>query len=289
MPGADGLLKASWGRRLAASILPENTMLREAMVAFLVVVVLEGVVSLAEATPWWEAGAWANQDWFMRAFSGEMIRRETAQPLAFIDIDDAAFAAWGDPMVTPRSHMLRLIQYAAAGGAKAVVIDVDLTRPAKGDDALLAYLAGYGARGMDTAPLIFIREFEGQPKRNVARKARPSLADAASRDDTRIHFASVAFERDDDQVVRRWRLWEQTCRNDIVAAIPSAELLTLAIVDDPKNGPANLDAEMSKAIGGICDALNYRTPQRLHFVAHKPWISVRATWASVSSSRCDGP
>ena len=138
MPGADGLLKASWGRRLAASILPENTMLREAMVAFLVVVVLEGVVSLAEATPWWEAGAWANQDWFMRAFSGEMIRRETAQPLAFIDIDDAAFAAWGDPMVTPRSHLLRLIHTLLRAARRLWSSMWDGTRPAKGDDALLA-------------------------------------------------------------------------------------------------------------------------------------------------------
>ena len=43
----------------------------------------------------------------------------------------------------------------------------------------------------------------------------------------------------------------------------------MAIVDDLKNGPTKLDEEMSKAIGGICDALNHDTSSRLHFVSHQ--------------------
>ena len=109
MPQPEEQQKRPWGRHLAASMLPKNTMLREALLALVLAVMLEGIVILVKATPWWETTTLADQDYLMRAFSGEIIRRETAQPLAFIDIDDAALAAWGNPMITPRSYLLRLI------------------------------------------------------------------------------------------------------------------------------------------------------------------------------------
>jgi len=54
----------------------------------------------------------------MHLYSGKIIHRDRARPLAFIDKDNQAFSAWGEKLITDRTHMKRLIEYAVDGGAE---------------------------------------------------------------------------------------------------------------------------------------------------------------------------
>jgi len=49
-------------------------------------------------------------------------------PFLFLDIDDRTHEKWGEPLFTPRHHIKELIDAAVKGGAKLVIVDVDLTR-----------------------------------------------------------------------------------------------------------------------------------------------------------------
>jgi hypothetical protein len=259
----------SWARRLATRVRPSRKFSRDASVALGVMLLVELLATALQATPGWERKTRSERDSFMRAYTGEVIRPDRARPLAFIDIDDAAFRAWGGSLITDRNRLLQLIKYAVQSGAAAVMVDVDLTPgPNQGDEAMRAWLAGYAADGRSVPPLIFLRSFAGPPDPLVTRTPRPSLADVA-RAGAPVLFASVAFLRDDDQVVRRWRLWEPVCRNGIPAGVPSVELLTLAIMDDPAQGAAKLDAALGKAVDGTCEALKPGMQHRLSFASHE--------------------
>ena len=268
--------------RLAARLWPKSEMLRNALVAVVVVLVFELVAMWGETTPVWERWARVDRDLFMRAYAGDIIDPRTAQPLAFIDIDDDAFAAWGKSTVTDRGKLLQLIEYASQSGAAVVIVDVDLPLPdiqhgdnAKpGDDALLNYVRGYGAKGEQVPPLIFITSFEGRAKPGVAREPIASLLDATQggQDGAKspVHFASVDFHRDSDQVVRDWHLWQPVCREGTPMGLPSVELLTLALMDDPANGASTLGHALNQAVGGTCAQLRLAALPPLTFEHHRP-------------------
>ena len=46
----------------------------------------------------------------------------------------------------------------------------------------------------------------------------------------RVFWGSPLFDRDSDLTIRRWRLWERACVNDVIAAVPSVQLLVAALV-----------------------------------------------------------
>jgi CHASE2 domain-containing sensor protein len=50
-------------------------------------------------------------------------------PFLLLDIDDKTHKEWGEPLFTPRHHIVELIDAAVKGGAKLVIVDVDLTQP----------------------------------------------------------------------------------------------------------------------------------------------------------------
>src|ERR1700730_4217223 len=149
----------------------------------------------------------------MQFYSGRLIRGETALGLSFIDIDNDAYEAWGESLITDRSRLLRLIDYAVKGGATTVVVDIELTRSGDGDEALLDYLSTYS----DATPLIFLRTLEAPVSDRVVRIPRPSILDGAVANSAPVYFASTSFIRDGDHVVRGWRLWEPVCNNGVPA------------------------------------------------------------------------
>jgi hypothetical protein len=46
----------------------------------------------------------------------------------------------------------------------------------------------------------------------------------------RVFWGSPLFDRDSDLTIRRWRLWERACVNNVIAAVPSVQLLIAALV-----------------------------------------------------------
>ncbi len=139
------------------------------------------------------------------------------------------------------------------------------------DEALRAYLESY-SRGMlqVTAPvdadrgpvtdIIFVRSI-GQPLRQtgmsgqeldreetttgipIFSEERPSeFLEAVVSPSPILHWASSLIERDDDGVLRDWRLFEPTCIREAPNVIPSIALLTWALLREPRldNAPFSI-------------------------------------------------
>lgn len=154
-----------------------------------------------------------------------------AKPLAFIDIDERTYEAWGYPLLTPRGKLVRLIEFAVENKAKIVVVDVELPRslgrnagrwqagddfcmpaPQQGltaDDCdLIEFLEGYGP---ESPPLVFPRPLDYGPRAGTGRYCLRPIAtalDGVIETKPNLYWGSALYERDEDAVVRRWRPWE---------------------------------------------------------------------------------
>lgn len=182
-----------------------------------------------------------------------------APDLAFIDVDDAAYEAWGARPVTRRDKLCRLIGYAVHAHARAVVVDFDLTSrdsgavqagsavscdatsppdarsSSDGDATLEQFLRRYAERCASTAqrcvPIVLARPlqtagFSGDGARIYAE--RVSFLDASISGMFPVLWGTVDFAVDRDGVVRRWRLWDPVCRPR-PRALPSAILLAAVL------------------------------------------------------------
>ncbi|MFO0730983.1 MAG: CHASE2 domain-containing protein [Nitrospiraceae bacterium] len=130
--------------------------------------------------------------------------------------------------------------------------------PADPDEALRLFLDGYSREALDAKqragrpPMIFVRTI-GQPLRPAAgtevggesgesdegplvfREERPSeFLEQVVTPSPVLHWASSLIERDDDGVLRDWRLFEPTCLKREANAVPSAALLGWALLREPR-------------------------------------------------------
>lgn len=176
-------------------------------------------------------------DWTMRIYGGTAPPAGT-RPIAFIDIDDATWQAWGEPLLTPRDPLAALLRHAIDGAAAAIVLDIDLSHPGgAGDQALAAVLRTYlpDATGQppNLPPLILARDIRLPPPGSHALPTeRQTPFDDLVERAPGIHWAAPLFERDGDGRIRRWRLWTATCGSDGQPRVrPSIQLLLAGLLD----------------------------------------------------------
>jgi CHASE2 domain-containing sensor protein len=196
--------------------------------------------------------------WQVSQFAGTDI----GASLAFVDIDDQTHvSSWGSPYYTPRDKLCRLIDYSARAGARAIVVDIDLSAPgpaqrkalacdstanqnapakppASADDVLANYLRAYDTRCGEPSrdgcpPIILTRTVRTSrtdmfPNRTPAHEPQPSFLDPIGRDSNAVAFGTANFHVDADSMVRGWRLWEPACVRLQGHALPSAEMLAVA-------------------------------------------------------------
>jgi len=199
--------------------------------------------------------------WQISQFAGTDI----GASLAFIDIDDQTHvASWGSPYYTPRDKLCRLIDYAAHGGARVVVVDIDLSArsqsqtqrhaltcdsstpqnkraepPVSADDALARYLREYDAKCPPSGaregcpPIILTRALrtsrtDALPNGAQAHEPQPSFLDPIGQESNSVAFGTAIFHVDADSMIRGWRLWEPVCQSLHGRALPSAEMLAVA-------------------------------------------------------------
>ncbi len=148
------------------------------------------------------------------------------QPLrfAFIDIDENTYRTWDEPFFTPRDKLLRLIRFATEGGAEAVVVDVDLSKPSGDDADLVAYLENY--RGTKRPPLVMVRTFypPSEFTHGNRHEIRPSILDAIQ-PGNRVVQAQPLFRLSHyDGEVRHWYLLETGCLEGKPKVLPSVQL-----------------------------------------------------------------
>jgi CHASE2 domain-containing sensor protein len=256
-------------------------------------------------------------DWAIRFWQDRFnTARTTDERFVFFDIDERTYRAWGEPLFVPRDKLLELIRFAAEAPARLLVVDVELAkhvpltaRPAamtsspideslfmEPDRALAEYLRRYSARsGAGMSPpsslphMVFARTIgpraqsdDGPPAPQgggTLREERPSeFLEAVVTSSPILHWASPLSDRDDDGLVRNWRLFEPTCLNRAPHAIPSMALLSWAVLRTPLMSrgaftPASFQDELDRRFAppaATCVDARASTPASDAFPT--PWV-----------------
>jgi CHASE2 domain-containing sensor protein len=165
----------------------------------------------------------------------------------FLDVDDETYARWKQPFFTPRDKLLDLIKFAIQNDARIVIVDIDLTnksgplnnnvpggRDASADDLKLAHFLSnpYAEVSERKPPILLVRSFKSLTTWNplACREPTPSfLEEPQFHLSPTVYFASVKYE-EEDQVIRRWRLWERVCGTNTPEFVPSVQLKTAMLL-----------------------------------------------------------
>ncbi|MYL84260.1 CHASE2 domain-containing protein [Desulfovibrio aerotolerans] len=204
-------------------------------------------------------------DWTMTINAGTNygagVTADSAKKLyTFVNIDESLFQEWGEPLFTPRDKVAELLSNIVEGGAGLVIVDIDLTRPSpdpRQDAALSKYLAepltaAAGAR----PPVILVKSMRRSGWGNTdLPQFRESFLDSVVSQTPNLYWASPMFAVDEDQLIRYWRLVECSTTAKGPQALPSAQLLTYALLT-PGEAPGStlygiLDAQLDK-VKGLC-------------------------------------
>ncbi|MCK1389037.1 CHASE2 domain-containing protein [Bradyrhizobium sp. 21] len=181
-----------------------------------------------------------------------------ASAVTVIDIDDASYDAWGQPLMTPRDKLFDLVEGAERRGAAIIAVDIDVAASATVEDSnmILARLKEYSARQARKerpTPLILVRGLWAEMNASGALAVHPlsrgsggqhsPLADANERLDAfvsavegsagnqSILWGSALFQADTTGTIREWRLMEAICDGERSAwrAFPSVGLIAAAL------------------------------------------------------------
>lgn len=146
-----------------------------------------------------------------------------ASPLrfAFIDIDDATWAAWGAPLVTPRDRLVEILGPVARSRPAVIVLDVDLAfRDAETSEiALKKFLGAYPP---EAPPLVLARALMPGAQTGLPSPRGTEFEKEAHKPN--IIWALPSFLRDSDGNVRRWQLAFPVCEGGAPKIIASAQL-----------------------------------------------------------------
>lgn len=204
-------------------------------------------------------------DWTMALNAGTQFASDAASPgqehpYLFVNIDEQLYQKWGEPLFTPRDSIAALLRNAMEGGAKLVIVDVDLTRPSpapREDAALHDFLAGLrSVPPEERPPVILVKSMHLVGEGADARwHFRGSFLDSLVAETPGLYWASPMFTVDDDQVIRYWRLAECSPTSQGPEALPSVQLLAYALTthgDAPGTNLADaLRGQLEKA-RGLC-------------------------------------
>ena len=150
----------------------------------------------------------------------------------FLEIDESSYRVWGEPLLTPRDKLRRLIEFSTEGGAAVVLVDIDLSRKTGPHDAALAALVREVGEDPDSAPLVLARTFrEPLPgSADARREERASFLDPVVEAAPNVYWASTLFLRESDLRIRRFRNLEPTCNGERGNVIPAMQLLAASLV-----------------------------------------------------------
>lgn len=178
-----------------------------------------------------------------------------------IDMDEKTFKAWKEPFYVPRDRLARLIHYAATGGARAIIVDVDISRPGtelNADEALRRVVAEYPPSAPD---LLLMRTLEppGEGGDGVPRWRHTILDESTL--SAAVHWVHPRFNADpQDHTLRRWRLVEFGCLEGRPRWLPSAQLLVDILLTDGRDGWQQVQAQLRSFTPPTCDEEFFRQP-----------------------------
>ncbi len=171
---------------------------------------------------------------------------DNAVPVTLLDVDDTTRLAWRAETATPHPALAELISIAAARGARAILLDFDLTvewPPA--DEVLSKFLNNYKPEDpllMLVRTISFVRAGKADGTGTMlALKAPASRYDGETRGKPNITWVTTLNDISSDRTVRRIRLWQSVCDSNTGTAYPSAALLMAALLTADPPGKAKLE------------------------------------------------
>jgi CHASE2 domain-containing sensor protein len=200
----------------------------------------------------------AGMDWLMQINANiippiaekekkEKEKEKNIPAFVLVDINDETYHAWGEPLFTPRKRLTNLIKAAVGAKARMVIVDIDVSQPMPversplhpDDQVLKNYLEDYVTKCKEKEnkpdksacpPILLLRTFSAKPTK-IPVPRTGFLEEIVAQSAPYLEWASAHFSRADDQVVRRWKLWQEACTADKQPQIvPSIELLAMAKV-----------------------------------------------------------
>ena len=163
-----------------------------------------------------------------------------AAPIVILDIDDQTYKDWGEPATTPRDKLAALSDLSLKSGAKAVVVDIDLSSqgPINAHDQLLKRVVEdelTEATSRRRAARIVLARRVVHDSRSQSWIRQPFIENDRPKSRPPLQAGTTTFIRDDDQVIRRWRLVERTCVEGRGDAVHSLQLLVAAVLFDAQD------------------------------------------------------
>jgi hypothetical protein len=166
------------------------------------------------------------------------LQRSTAYTL--ITVDDATYNAWGSHQVTPREHLVTIIDRVVRSNALAILLDVDLSFSDPGDSVGDGKFRDFLAHYPESAPpLLLVRSLYHDAPPPALPRLRQTFYDNQTATKGNIVWGSPLFERDADGKVRRWRLFVQACAGDHPIVLPALHLVAAVIARAKLDGAEN--------------------------------------------------
>jgi len=199
---------------------------RHFLTSFVIGLTIVAFLHIVHHTSWVvEAENWAMDS--MMAVNQSLPRMTSSKSnvdFAYIDIDENTYREWDEPYHLPRKKLTKLIEFASEGGARAIVLDVDLSKASNEDDELLSFLKEYKK---ENPPLFLIKVFypPSEMTDGDSNMIRPSFLDKTTLG-PQIIWVQSSFRRDlYDGVVRYWDLLRFGCADGKPMVVPSVQLM----------------------------------------------------------------
>jgi hypothetical protein len=185
-------------------------------------------------------------DLFIRSESRKAVRVQNDiqnAPLVFVDIDHETYKQWGEPLITPRDKLARVLQILHQGEARVVVLDILLEGPdclPDNDRRLLEVLRDIQTDPKGTTKIVVPQRIgvEGDLKKSLfdgLLKEERLPGDSGAQN---IYSATPTLSATgSDNIVRYWNLFEdyrgEGGRREIIWGYPIVAVL-LAVEGDLK-------------------------------------------------------
>ena len=247
-----------WWRTLSLDC---RRFLSNLMIGFFVV----GLLAIFHNAPVLKQSEDAAMDWGIQMRKGEIPIRSRI-PLGWIDIDDKTYLKISEPLYLPRDKLAKLIDFALRSKPRIVVMDVEFAQrnlKTEVDQPIIDELSEYAEKCKDKPllsseecpPVLLLASLRSSfehympeqrcskpdaiaiavpPKFQYLSIQRCSRLDKLVADSPHLFWASPLFEKDIDQLIRRWRMLEVVVRESDgrMAVLPSIQLLVSALLDE---------------------------------------------------------
>lgn len=179
-----------------------------------------------------------------------------AIPVTLIEVDDETRTRWGNPVITPHKAIAMMVRAAREGGARVIVVDLDLSGDSEGQPPTPELYNEIAHYPPDAPPLYIVRaiRFRGasQPGENqtfFADSYRKTPYDSLVEGRQNVSWISALPSFGGDRVVRKVRFWQTVCDGAAGEAFPSAALAVAAALE---NQGAALKSFLDRQIAAEC-------------------------------------